>query len=186
MKRIVALALLLGCMVYGVEAQNVFERNTVVLSAALGIGTAVDVGRTVVPPLSFQAEYGLLDHLFDEHSALGVGGYIGFAAGKKTYPSYEYTQFSQRINDVMIGARGAFHYQFVKNLDTYAGLMLGGTIANTRNEGIWTNAGNPPHHGGFLFDVFVGARYYVIPRLAVYGEVGFGVAYFNLGVSFRI
>lgn len=186
MKRIVFLTVLLCCSFYSAKAQNVFEKNGVVLSAGVGIGTAVDVGRTVVPPLSFQGEYGILDHLFDDRSALGVGGYIGFAGGRKTYASYGYNQFSQRINAVMIGARGTFHYQFVKNLDTYAGIMLGGTIANTRNEGVWTLGGVPPRHGGFLFDVFIGARYYIIPKLAVYGEFGFGVAYFNLGVAFRI
>ena len=30
------------------------------------------------------------------------------------------------------------------------------------------------------------SRYYVVPQLAVYGELGFGVAYFTLGVSFKI
>lgn len=186
MKRVALLAVVLFCSVCGAEAQNTFEKNDVVLSAGVGIGTAVDIGRTVVPPISFKAEYCLLDRLFDDRSALGVGGYMGFAAGRKTYAYYGYNRFSQRINDVMIGACGTFHYQFVNRLDTYAGLMLGGTIANTRNEGVWTLGGNPPRHGGFLFDVFVGARYYVIPNLAVYGEFGFGVAYFNLGVSFRI
>lgn len=186
MKRIVVLAVALFCSVCGVKGQNTFEKHDIVLSAGIGIGTAVDVGKTVVPPLSFKMEYALLDCLFDERSALGVGGYLGFAAGKKTYASYGYNSFSQRINAVMIGARGTFHYEFVNNLDTYAGLMLGGTIANTRNEGVWTLVGNPPRHGGFLFDVFVGARYYIVPNLAVYGEFGFGVAYFNLGVSFRI
>ncbi len=52
-------------------------------------------------------------------------------------------------------------------------------------EGRWWN-GQPPRYGGFLADVFIGARYYVVPQLAVYGELGFGVAYFTLGVSFKI
>ena len=54
-----------------------------------------------------------------------------------------------------------------------------------REEGRWWN-GQPPRYGGFLADVFIGARYYVVPQLAVYGELGFGVAYFTLGVSFKI
>lgn len=168
----------------GAEAQSVLPKHSLIFSAGVGIGTAVDVGRTVVPPISFQAEYGLMQRLFDERSSLGVGGYIGFAAGRHNYYGSNY--FTQRINAVMLGARGALHYEFVRNLDTYLGIMVGGTIANTRNEGVWMASGTPPRYGGFLFDLFLGARYYVIPNLALYGEFGFGVAYFNLGVSFRI
>lgn len=182
------LSALLACAVFGATAQETtlprgtFKKNDLVLSAGLGLGTALDMGRTIVPPISFRGEYGLIDNLFDANSSIGVGGYVGFAAGRKKYGDY----YRQNINSLLLGVRGAFHYEFVDNLDTYMGIMLGGNIANTRNEGIWAGVGNLPTHGGFLVDVFLGARYYVIPNLAVFGEFGFGVAFLNVGVSFKI
>lgn len=188
MKRFILLSAVLACTALGAVAQeastsrSTFKKNDLVLSAGIGLGTALDLGTTLVPPISFRGEYGLIDNLFDEHSSIGVGGYVGFAAGRKKYGEY----YQQKINCLLLGVRGTFHYQFVDNLDTYIGLMLGGNIANTRNEGVWAGLGDLPTHGGFLIDVYLGARYYVIPKLAVFGEFGFGVAYFNVGVSFKI
>ncbi len=184
MKRILLVAAFAVCVASEAMAQRVRDA---VLSAGIGMGTAVNVGsRTVVPPIAFQGEYCLLDRLFDDNSALGVGAYVGFAAGKRPYTAEGYTYFTQKVNNVMLGVRGALHYQFADRLDAYLGLMLGGSIANTRSEGVWMHGGNPPRYGGFLGDVFLGARYYLLPQLALYGEFGFGVAYFTVGVSFRI
>lgn len=187
MKKMFLMAALTVALATGAAAQNAFSEGDVVLSAGIGIGTAVDVGsRTVVPPLAFHGEYCLLDGLFDANSAVGVGAYVGYAAGRQRYNAYGYDYYTQKINSVMLGVRGALHYRFADRLDTYLGVMLGGNIANTRSEGVWVGAGNPPRYGGFLGDVFLGASYYVIPDLAVYGEFGFGVAYLTLGVSFRL
>ena len=182
MKKGLLLVVALLGIVCGAKGQTTMTKNSIVLSAGVGIGTALDIGRTVVPPIVFQGEYGVVDHLFDAHSAIGVGACIGYAAGQKTYDRL----FYQYITSVLLGVRGTFHYEFVERLDTYAGIMLGGNIANTRNEGIWPGAGNPPRNGGFVGDFYLGAKYYVLPYMAVYGEFGFGVAYFTLGVSFKL
>lgn len=137
-----------------------------------------------MPPIVFNGEYGIVDNLFDAHSSIGVGACIGFAAGR-SYP-YGNPYFLQRVNSVVIGVRGAFHYTFVDRLDTYGGIMLGGHMANTRNEGVWAQPYDPPGYGGFVGDIFLGTRYYVLPDFAVYGELGFGVAYFTVGIAYRI
>lgn len=164
-------ALLVAGMTAEAQTQNTFGGGDIVLSAGIGAGTALNIGNTVVPPIVIQGEYGIVDNLF--------------AAGRKSFYYYPYDTYRQKINSFLLGVRGTFHYQFVERLDTYAGITLGGEIANVREEGRWWN-GQPPRYGGFLADVFIGARYYVVPQLAVYGELGFGVAYFTLGVSFKI
>lgn len=165
---------------------GVFKKNDVVLSAGIGLGTAINFGSTVVPPVFFKGEYCIVDNLFDPRSSIGVGAYVGFASGRYDMFSFGNRFFSQRTNSVLIGVRGDFHYQFVDKLDTYAGIMLGGNIANTRVDspgmGISGNIGQ----SGFLFDFFVGARYYVKPKFALFGEVGVGVAFFNIGASFKL
>lgn len=171
-------ALLVAGMTAEAQTQNTFGGGDIVLSAGIGAGTALNIGNTVVPPIVIQGEYGIVDNLFDAYSSIGVSGYIGFAAGRKSFYYYPYDTYRQKINSFLLGVRGTFHYQFVERLDTYAGITLGGEIANVREEGRWWN-GQPPRYGGFLADVFIGARYYVVPQLAVYGELGFGVAYFT-------
>ena len=178
-------ALLVAGMTAEAQTQNTFGGGDIVLSAGIGAGTALNIGNTVVPPIVIQGEYGIVDNLFDAYSSIGVSGYMGFAAGRKSFYYYPYDTYRQKINSFLLGVRGTFHYQFVERLDTYAGITLGGEIANVREEGRWGN-GQPPRYGGFLADGFIGARYYVVPQLAVYGELGFGVAYFTLGVSFKI
>lgn len=183
MKKGLLLVVACLCCAFAAQAQTIMTKNSIVLSAGVGLGTALDIGRTVVPPIVFQGEYGVADRLFDEHSSIGVGACIGYAGGRKTY--YD-GFFKQDVYSVLLGVRGAFHYEFVERLDTYAGIMLGGNIANTSNDGVWPGAGNPPRNGGFVGDFFLGAKYYVLPYMAVYGEFGFGVAYFTLGVSFKL
>lgn len=60
---------------------------------------------------------------------------MGFAAGRKSFYYYPYDTYRQKINSFLLGVRGTFHYQFVERLDTYAGITLGGEIANVREEG---------------------------------------------------
>lgn len=185
MKKGLLLVVACLCCAFAVQAQTTMTKNSIVLSAGVGLGTALDIGRTVVPPIVFQGEYGVADRLFDEHSSIGVGACIGYASGRKaTYAGG--ALFRQDIYSVLLGVRGAFHYEFVERLDTYAGIMLGGNIANSKSNDIWLGAGNPPRSGGFVGDFFLGAKYYVLPYMAVYGEFGFGVAYFTLGVSFKL
>lgn len=186
MKKIISLAVLVCMAVTSLQAQSVFKKNNVVLSVGVGLGTAVDIGRTVVPPISFNGEYCIVDNLFDAKSALGVGAFVGFAAGRMDYPMLGGAEFTQKINNVMIGVRGALHYQFVDKLDTYAGIMLGGNIANVRTYGMLMGGQNLRGYGGFLGDFFVGARYYLHPNIALYGELGFGVSYFTIGAAFKI
>ena len=156
-------ALLVAGMTAEAQTQNTFGGGDIVLSAGIGAGTALNIGNTVVPPIVIQGEYGIVDNLFDAYSSIGVSGYMGFAAGRKSFYYYPYDTYRQKINSFLLGVRGTFHYQFVERLDTYAGITLGGEIANVREEGRWWN-GQPPRYGGFLADVFIGARYYVVPQ----------------------
>lgn len=182
MKKLIAVVAFCCLAAASAQAQGVFKKNDVLLNVGIGLGTAVDIGRTVVPPISFSGEYCILDNMFDANSSLGVGAFVGFAAGRVDYFNSGSVNFTQKINSVIIGARGAFHYQFVDKLDTYAGVMLGGNIANVRTIGY----GVPRNYGGFLGDFFVGARYYFEPKIAVFGELGFGVSYFTIGASFKL
>lgn len=91
------------------------------------------------------------------------------------------------FNNLILGVRGALHYQFVNRLDTYLGLFLGYNITMTNDYGSFPSGLRPsaPAVGGFEFAFYVGARYYLTQRFAVFGEVGYGLATVNLGLAYK-
>jgi hypothetical protein len=89
---------------------------------------------------------------------------------------YKFTSSSYKFNNFILGARGAFHYQFVGNLDTYAGLMLGYDIVS----------GNKTYaESEFAWGYYIGARYYFNSKFAVMAEIGDNVSLFSIGVAYK-
>jgi hypothetical protein len=137
----------------------------------LGIGfSSYWYGSTVIPPVSGSFEMGIVDGLIQGKGSVGVGGYLG-------YSSYKWLGYKSR--NITIGARGAFHYPLVENLDTYAGVILGYNIYSDNDPYDTYNYGN------FVSGEFIGARYYFSDSFAAMAEVGFGIFNLNLGVALK-
>lgn len=187
MKKIVLPVLLLLVTVTAANAQDVFRKNDLVFNAGIGFGSNLYSGtgyKTTVPPVSVSGEVGVVDNLINgNNGSIGVGGYLGYTAAKYTYPTFNY---GWKYNSVIIGARGTFHYQFARNLDTYAGAMLGYNIVSAKTTGDWGTVTGTASGSEFSFTLFVGARYYFTEGFGVFGELGYGVATFNVGVAFRM
>jgi len=151
-----------------VNAQDIFQKGTRVLSAGIGVGSGI--------PVEIAYEQSILDGLIkNENGAIGVGGYAGW---------YHRSEYSWSYNHYVIGARGTFHYQFVDKLDTYGGLMAGYNIATSS----WDGEGiSDVSATGSVFDfsLFVGARYWFAPNFGVYSEVGYGIAYLSAGIALK-
>jgi hypothetical protein len=111
-------------------------------------------------PITISGEYCIADGIVDKGS-IGIGAYAGATLNWYAY----YDKF-----DVIGGARGAFHYPFIEKLDTYAGISMGIDTWYTAYIRL----------GGF-----VGARYQLTEKLNVYGELGSGLGYLNVGISFK-
>jgi hypothetical protein len=148
---------------------KVFVKNDIVASANLGFYNTIRAGHggsIIVPPISLAGEYGIVDNLINGRASIGAGLNLGCFG----------TKFSTgRSADLIIAAKGAFHYQFVKKLDTYAGLMLGYDIVS----------GNSPYANRFVWGYYAGARYYFTNKFAVLAEIGDNVALLNVGVAFK-
>ena len=153
------------------------------LHLGVGLGTFYGSGyHTVLPPINASYEKGITDKI-------GVGAYAGFATSRY---DYSFSDYHWTYSYIIVGARGAYHYDLFKNpkLDTYGGLMLGYTIAKAT-----FHSDNPlykdtdytsPSSGGFTWSGFVGARYQFKEKLGVYAELGYGVAALNLGVRLKL
>lgn len=162
------------------EAQNTtFSEGDKVLNVGLGIGSTLYTGSAYgssVPPLSASLEFNVVDEVFDEFSSIGVGGYLGYAGYNYNFGGSDYG-----FNNIILGARGALHYQFIDQLDTYAGLMLGYRTVSWKSNDQFGSAAS----GGFISSFYVGGRYYFNDNIAALLELGYGIAYLNIGVAFK-
>ena len=169
---------------WSAEAQNTtFNEGDKVLNLGIGFGSTLYSGSYYtnrIPPVSTSFEVGIKDELFDENSSLGVGGYLGYTGAKWDYMNYGWSYTS-----IIAGARGALHYQFVDNLDTYTGLMLGYNIVSSKSHGSGGTTSNAVG-SGLTFSWILGGRYYFTDNLAGLLELGYGVAYLNVGIALKI
>lgn len=172
--------LLVFVLALSANAQNTtFMEGDKVLNLGLGIGSTLYTGNaygSTVPPLSASIEFSVVDELFDENSSIGVGGYLGYAGYNYNVIGTDYG-----FNNIILGGRGALHYQFIDNLDTYAGLLLGYRVVNWNSNDQFGSAAS----GGFISAFYVGGRYYFSENLAGMLELGYGIAYLNIGVALR-
>lgn len=168
--------------VVSLSAQDVFKKGDLVGNLGIGIGNTLHGSGYSgdFPPISLSGEYGVIDGLLEGKASIGVGGYLAYSSS-----SYKYgilgDNFKVKFSDFVIGARGAFHYQFLEKLDTYAGLMLAYDIVSVSgNKGVGSYDSST-----FFVPVFVGARYYLTENLGVMAELGYGVSVLNIGVSYK-
>ncbi|MDR1129358.1 MAG: porin family protein [Prevotellaceae bacterium] len=158
-------------------AQNrVFAKHDKVVNASLGLFNTIHSGsewKTTFPPISLSGEYGIVDNLINGKASIGAGLYVGYTGMK--YDNHT-ASLSYKSSHFILGARGAFHYQFVDRLDTYAGLILGYDIVG----------GNRTHDASeSVWGLYIGARYYFTDRFAVMAEIGHRVSLLNIGVAFK-
>lgn len=186
-KKIVAFILVITCgAVMSIQAQNHFSKGDKVVNVGLGIGSYYggDGYTSSIPPISVSYEQGIMDGLLDGKGSIGVGGYLGYTSNKweTTLGSSSY---GWKYNYIIIGARGAFHYQFVNKLDTYAGLMLGYNAVSSSAFGDGSNFGSPTA-SGIGYSAFIGGRYLISDKLTAFAEIGYGISALQLGISFRL
>jgi len=181
MKRILlfAIAMSLISAVYTTAQESYFQQNDNVVNLGIGVGGSYYgyygyTGYHRLPTFALGYERCVLGHLFNEQSALGVGGLAGV-----TYANHS----SWTSTDVMVGVRGAMHYAFVEKLDVYAGVMLGFNIHSWK----WKGVSESVHSGnsGLGYGVFAGARYYFAGPVAAFAELGYGFTLLNAGLSIK-
>lgn len=188
MRKVLLTVLVSVGVMLSAQAQT-FSKGDFVFNATIGLGSSLYSGsgyKTTVPPIAVSLEHCFFDNLFDENSSIGIGGYAGYTAAKNTYTVSGWGEYGYKYTSFLIGARGVFHYQFVDRLDTYAGVGLGWNIVSSSTFGNFPSGGKySASDSGLYSDFFIGARWYFTDSFAVVGEVGYGVAYLNLGVSLK-
>ncbi len=158
-----ALATIALCLFgLGANAQNVIEQGTSI--ASVGVGLNPTTFSSPAFTLSGNYEYGWLDNLWDEKSALTIGGYLG-------------TSVMEGASVFQVGPKVGLHYHFIPNLDTYTALFVGFSQ---------THIGDSTTYRNWLYpSIHVGVRYMFQPNIGVFAETGYGLSVLNIGASFK-
>ncbi len=95
---------------------------------------------------------------FGINDNISLGGYVGYSSSKEDFSGFG-ANYSWKYTYIIVGARGAYHFDLVDNMDTYAGLMLGYNVASTTYDGPGATPASPSV-GGIAYSGFLGARYH--------------------------
>lgn len=173
MKRLTLVLFLMIGLVAFVNAQH--EQGQINANIGVGIGSSFSAGSLSLPPLSVSVDYGYSDQI-------SIGGYIGYVASKE---DFAFLNYSWKYTYMIVGVRGAYHLDLVDGIDTYGGILLGYNIASVKYEGSMTGIPEPKV-GGIAYAGFVGGRYHFSEKIGAFAELGYGITFLNLGLTFKM
>ena len=159
---IVLLSLFFTCS-YAQDNPN-FAQGQYDLNIGIGLGSNLGGGL----PISASLDVGISDQI-------SLGGYLGFV---NVSQSIGFGFGEIKYNNFVFGARGAYHYHLIDNMDTYGGVMLGYNRTSASGGGLGVGV------GGFIWSGFVGGRYIFSDAIAGFAELGYGISYLTVGVNY--
>lgn len=183
MKRLLAISGIIALIFGSLQAQK-FEKGDQELNFTVGLGstwTPISSVNTNIPPIAVSYDYGWRDDLGP--GLITLGGYAGI------YQSKSKGDWGYKFTSTYLAARSTYHYQFNKNFDTYGGALLGFRFTSSKEFGNWPVGDQLDYSTSdtdLIIAVFAGAKYYVTNQIAAMAEIGYGVAWLNLGVSFKL
>ena len=178
------LTLIAAIMLCGIattsNAQNEFYVGTFGLNFGFGCGTINHSenhwNNIFIPSFNFACDYSFLPNVINSNGSVSGGGYVSFGKGSRTDQGIKYSDVCWRV-----GTRGALHYTWVRNLDTYAGLAFG-----VKHQTYKVDVAGVDDSSETDFDSygFGGARYKLSDSFSVFSEVATThFAWFQLGIS---
>jgi hypothetical protein len=168
-----------------VKAQA-YEKGAKQINLGVGFGSPIGSGlgtaTSSIPPISASFEYGVTDNI-------SAGGYVGYTGSTytTTFP-FGGGDFKSSYTYTIVGVRGSYHFATSKVLDPYAGVMLGYNIASVSVEypASWNLPKIPPiAASGVAYSVHLGARYMFTDNIGAFAELGYGIAYINVGLALK-
>ncbi len=188
MKKLIILATLI--ISFGLVKAQPFDVGTNVLGLGVGLGghyAAWGNGYSSTPALGVS-----FDHGFKQvgPGIIGIGGYFGYK-GMSYHYNYAFSNYyyDEKWTYLIFGLRGTYHYNFDLDdkLDLYGGLMLSYnnlSYKETSNNPFYIH--NNGTYSSYLdFSLFVGGSYYFTDNIAGFMELGYGIAYWTVGIDFK-
>lgn len=151
--------------------------NRIHLGVGIGSAYAISGATSYTPPLHFSFEHGISEKI-------GVGAMVGYTGAKSTLPFFGDVKYSY----IIVGARGQYHFLNEDKYDVYGGAMIGYNIASVKwDSNVTSTFGIEPTAASSLaLGAFVGGRYNFSEKLAVFGEIGYSIAWISAGLCFNL
>jgi hypothetical protein len=165
---------------------QLFNVGDKMINAGIGIGRTYGIGtfyKTTLPPIFISGDYGFKDDIGP--GVLGLGGYLGFSSYKYDVSGI-WGSWGWKYTSIIVGGRGTYHMEFIDDLDTYGGLLLGFNIISSKYFGDETWATTSASSSGIAYSFFVGGRYFFTDNLGVIAELGYGIAWLSLGITLKL
>jgi len=166
------------------DAQSVFNKGENTIQVGFGLGASFASGSLNIPPLQVRYERAVTDRL-------SVGGILGYSSSTYKYDDYDVNyntgamiskKSSIDYSYLLVGLRGNYHFETEESkFDPYLGLTLG---YNNVSVGESTYNIEVKSSAAILGAQF-GSNYYFSERLGAWAEVGYGLGYLNLGITFK-
>ncbi len=154
--------------------QNAYMKGNNLIHGGIGFGLAGIFGDATIPPITVGYEMG-----FEEK--ISLGGLVGYSGSTFKGFGWEW-----KYSYILIGARGAYHFlENNKDWDAYGGVLLGYNIVSVSESGA-AGFGISAGTSYLLFGLYGGGRYYLNPRLSLYGELGYGAGFVTVGVAYKL
>jgi hypothetical protein len=158
-----------------------YRVGTNVYSIGVGVGSAIagNSYSSQTPGFNLQWERGFWKA---GPGVISLGYYQGYKAFNYTSPDYW-----EKWWYTILGISGAYHLTGlnVDHLDLYAGLMPSYNLADYTYNG-------PNYSGAHKFNnklslsAFAGARFFFFRGFGAFAELGYGVSYLHLGLSYGL
>jgi hypothetical protein len=148
-----------------------FTKGASILSLSIALRTDLDKHgyniKNKIPAFSLSYERAIGYNI-------GVGGRIG-------YNSWEVLDTKCSVYYYALSLRGSYHINLIDNLDPYVGLAISARGSTTADETTTLTKIKPG------ISTFIGTRYYLKERFALFGEVGADMmGWFHLGLNFKL
>lgn len=175
LKKIALVIALATAGTFGANAQC-YDAGNKLLNVGVGLGSTLSASgiNSTLPPIGLSFEYGFTEKV-------SGGAYVGYSSasadvgfGSTAKWNYTYT---------IVGARGSYHFLTSDKLDPYAGAMLGYNIASVTYDGPGTAPTTLASASAVIIGAHLGARYYFTDNIGAFAELGYGIAYLQLGVA---
>lgn len=176
MKRLVLSTLLLFLAALLGRAQTTgrlaFEKGANIVNLGIGLGAQYGGGL----PLGLAYDQGVTDKF-------SLGAQIDYYSWEYRTGSYRYA-----YRFAPIAVRGAYHFTLTgeaDKLDLYAGVALGYRASRFTSDAPPFVPYSDQYDSRLFYGIFAGGRYYVVPQVGIFSEIGYGVAWLKLGAVFR-
>jgi hypothetical protein len=197
MKKLFSVLILLS-LVFPITSQTAFNVGNIGVNAGVGVGWPYGYGLAAiddlspVPSINLSGEYGVFE--IPSVGVISVGAFASYRkatdSGTERILTYSYDYEYSYVNTIL-ALRGVFHFGFFDTggFDLYAGIHTGVRLSSydyeTESAGLPINYDDSGSNSYFIHDIFAGGRYFLSDNIGFFSEIGYGISFFKIGVTFK-